>query len=281
MRRFSLLPTHSQLRLFLIVLLLIPFAAGPSWAQALDRETPQPGFVRAEGQLPGYNDPAWTEDSPLYWTAPDDPNLSLIATADLISQTAGQQVWHGDTYDGMTGDLIISLDATVTYNAAGALWDVSFERFANRFDFAPIPLSKSVEFIENDPGTEGAIVSTGDLTWMLILLSANALSVPTADGESVNLAALGCNWPCSNKWFLCCAAHDICYAIGGNANNRKFCDGAFAVCLALAGMPPKTVKLYYAGVRLFGGLFFNFAPPPPVVVPVQPVQPVDPDGEDK
>ncbi len=277
LRRPSLIPTHSPLSLLLIALLLMPFVAGPSRAQvALDRETPAPGVVQADGQLPGYTEPPWSQESPLYWTAPDDPNLSLIATADLISQTAAQQVWHAEAADAMTGDLIVSLDATITYSTAGALWDVSFERFSNRFGFAPIPLSNSIELIPPDPNGDNQTAATGDLTWMLVLLSANALSVPANGGESVNLAALGCNWPCSKKWNLCCAAHDICYAIGGNAKNRKFCDGAFAVCLAIAGMPPNMVKVYYLGVRLFGWIFFNFTPPPPVVVPVDPQQPVEP-----
>ncbi len=271
MHRPSFISARSPLRILLIVLLLAPLAAGPSWAQvAVSPDAGQAGVVQPSGQIPGYEEPPWPDESPLFWTSPDDPEMSLIATATLIDEAGDLQVWHGEAIDAMTGDLIVSLDATITYSDAGALWDVTFERFANRFGFDPIGRSNTVELFEPDPDGGDEIAVPGDITWLMILLAANALTlVLSAGGWKPN----GCNKPCSNKWILCCNPHDACYCVGGNEANRKFCDIAFAVCLALAGMPAKSVKAYYRGVRLFGGWFFNYKKKPKGNVAPQPVLP--------
>jgi hypothetical protein len=77
-----------------------------------------------------------------------------------------------------------------------------------------------------------------------------------------------------------CASHDVCYTDGGTEADRYNCDQAFladmlascdemwpvagwwdrsqlrsrAICYTVA-------RLYYAGVRLFGGTFFNYSAP--------------------
>lgn len=55
----------------------------------------------------------------------------------------------------------------------------------------------------------------------------------------------------------CCDQHDICYCIGGNADDRRLCDLALKECIRARGHP-FLARLYYAGVRAFGSAFFNY-----------------------
>ena len=55
----------------------------------------------------------------------------------------------------------------------------------------------------------------------------------------------------------CCAVHDNDYLIGGNEFDRWWADLRFRQCIRERGRPV-VAEIYYAGVRLFGWMFFNY-----------------------
>jgi hypothetical protein len=57
----------------------------------------------------------------------------------------------------------------------------------------------------------------------------------------------------------CCGAHDVAYSIGGTGLDRLLADLEFRHCIRQDARRPVIAEIYYAGVRLFGWLFFNFA----------------------
>jgi hypothetical protein len=54
----------------------------------------------------------------------------------------------------------------------------------------------------------------------------------------------------------CCNAHDDCYDIGGDSDDRKTCDVALRVCIKGRGHPI-LAWIYYWAVRAFGASHFN------------------------
>jgi hypothetical protein len=56
----------------------------------------------------------------------------------------------------------------------------------------------------------------------------------------------------------CCGQHDAAYTAGGTGVDRLVADLQFRRCIRQDARRPLIAEIYFAGVRLFGWLFFNF-----------------------
>ena len=71
----------------------------------------------------------------------------------------------------------------------------------------------------------------------------------------------GCSFVPDFDFEECCNRHDICYCIGGDAAARLSCDQELRDWIADDGFIRGILAgIYYAGVRAFGGAFFNTQP---------------------
>jgi hypothetical protein len=73
----------------------------------------------------------------------------------------------------------------------------------------------------------------------------------------IAFAVNGCTASPDLDFQVCCDLHDVCYGRGGDEEDRLRCDAEFHQCIEVHDHE-ELADLYFWGVRLGGGSFFNY-----------------------
>ncbi|MCB1033270.1 MAG: hypothetical protein KDD47_05490 [Acidobacteria bacterium] len=237
--------------------------------------------------IPADPEPDWPDVSPFDWVWPENTNITLTLSANLLSDTGGQQSWSAMAIDTTTGNRVVTMRGTVTYGRSVTTYKITAQRFTNRWGFPAFgPKVFSQDFVtEYDADGNIATATVGTFTWFSAYVGSNPLTNPITgllfpvprkpmlDGRTLaepgddlpqepgEWTSNGCSGPCSNHWKPCCDVHDECYCKGGDATDRKNCDENFKACLQGMGMSNWKAGLYHKGVRVFGASHFNCTDP--------------------